>query len=161
MRVRHRHEEAVRRALAKREVEAFYPNRRVRKRWSDRTRTVTEPLFPGYVFCRIRRTQHRLCLELSGAVELVGFGGRAEPIDDAEMTSLRAAADSGATLTTADFLRPGRPVVVVDGPLAGASGILEEIRSRQRLLLRVSLLQRAVAAEVDKAFVRPAARNDR
>ena len=132
---------------------AFFPTRRVRRAWSDRTKTITEPLFPGYVFCRMSRGERRRRLQVAGVIDAVGFGGRPEPIDDEEIESLRTLTRSGVDLAEVTRLTPGERVRVVDGPLAGASGILEKIRNRRRLIVRVSILQRAVGAEVDAGCV--------
>ena len=50
--VKRRHEKAVSEGLRDREIDAFLPTTRLRRQWSDRTRVLDVPLFPGYVFCR-------------------------------------------------------------------------------------------------------------
>ena len=39
--------------------------------------------------------------------------------------------------------------------LAGVEGILEDVRGKYRLVVSISLLQRAVSAEVDRNWIRP------
>ncbi len=155
VRVRPRHERAVDAALRARGVESFLPTHCVRRVWSDRVKTLREPLFPGYLFCRLDRLRRRGVVEVPGVVQIVGFGGSPTPIGDEELDAIRALSSSGAKLTPLKAWKPGRLVRVVEGALAGVTGVLDQVRGGARLIVRVSLLQRAVAVEIDAAWVRP------
>jgi len=50
--VKSRFEREVSEALRQKGYEEFAAFYRTRRRWSDRTKTVEFPLFPGYIFCR-------------------------------------------------------------------------------------------------------------
>jgi len=51
------------------------------------------------------------------------------------------------------YLQTGDLVRVLDGPMAGATGILLRSKGQQRLVISVTILQRSVAVEVDGASV--------
>ena len=53
------------------------------------------------------------------------------------------------------FLRVGQRVAIESGSLAGLEGILQQVRKTCRLVVSVNLLQRSVAVEVDRDWVRP------
>ena len=53
------------------------------------------------------------------------------------------------------FLQVGRRVTVERGPLAGTEGIVTEIKNEYRLVVSISMLQRSVAAEIEREWVRP------
>jgi hypothetical protein len=47
------------------------------------------------------------------------------------------------------------------GPLAGIEGTIIEVKSKCRLIVSVSLLQRSVFVEIDRDWVVPAGANER
>jgi hypothetical protein len=49
---RHQHEKAVAEMLSAKSFEVFLPLYESIRRWKDRTKMLTLPLFPGYVFVR-------------------------------------------------------------------------------------------------------------
>jgi len=111
------------------------------------------PLFPGYVFCRFN-AQHRLpILTVPGVFSIVGFGGTAVPVENGEIAALQRVVQSGLPRQPWPELPAGRIVSVAAGPLEGLEGVVMNHRSGSRLLISVSLLQRSVAVEVDRAWL--------
>lgn len=51
--VRPRYEKIVASVLRAKGYEEFLPLHTARRRWSDRTKELEVPLFPGYLFCRL------------------------------------------------------------------------------------------------------------
>src|SRR5580658_676323 len=75
-----RHEKRVALHLTQRQIEYYLPLYRSARKWSDGSRVTLElPLFPGYLFVHIRRTERVRVLEVPGALAVVGGSGR-EPI---------------------------------------------------------------------------------
>ena len=79
-----------------------------------------------------------------------------EPIPDDEIASLQVLAGSGLALEHWPFLQIGEQVRIVGGPLAGATGIVQSVKDRDRLVVSVSLLQRSVAVVVPESCLWPA-----
>src|SRR2546428_12495604 len=52
IRIRSRHEKLVNQQLASRDIDVFLPLVMRRRRWADRWKNVSFPLFPGYCFAR-------------------------------------------------------------------------------------------------------------
>ena len=155
VRVRSHHERTAAIHLEERGYEEFAPSYKVERHWSDRKKEIEQFLFPGYVFCRLN-PQYRLpVLTAPGVVGLVGFGKTPTPIPDHEIERIRRMVQSGLLVTPWPFLELGQTVVIERGPLAGVEGILEEVKGKCRLIVSVNLLQRSVAAEVDRNWVRP------
>ena len=73
IRTRSRHEKLVHQQLASRRVEAFLPFIDRRRRWKDRWKTVSFPLFPGYCFARF---SHQDRLRVVTAVGVGSDSGR-------------------------------------------------------------------------------------
>lgn len=151
--VRPQHEQAVARALAAKSVVAWAPTRRVRRRWSDRVQEVDAPLFPGYVFARLAGFQRRATVETPGVVRIVGFNGTPAAIEESEIEAIRRAADAGLAPRPCETWRPGQRVRIDQGPLAGSEGVIERQGGEARLILEITLLQRAVYVEIDERWV--------
>ena len=94
-----------------------------------------------------------------GVVGIVGHGKIPEPIADHEILAVRAIVESRLFSEPWPFLQTGDRIVVERGPLAGTEGILSCIKGEYRLLAAISLLQRSVAVELDRDWVRPAERS--
>ncbi len=159
--VKPRHEKAVARALESKGLESFLPLYRSRRRWSDRMKDIDLPLFPGYVFCRFPRADRARVLATPGAGSVVGFGGRPADIPEVEVESVRTLTASGMVVGPCPYLQAGERVRIEAGPLAGVEGVVTQIKDAWRVVVSVELLQRSVAAEVEReavARVRPAVR---
>jgi transcription antitermination factor NusG len=85
----------------------------------------------------------------------VGVGKVPSAIPDQEIESIRTMVRSGLLMKPWPFLEVGQRVLIERGPLAGVEGILEDVKGKFRLVVSISLLQRSVSAEIDRAWVRP------
>ena len=155
VRVRSKHESVTATHLRGRGYEEFVPTFQERRQWSDRVKIQDQNLFPGYVFCRFDPRDRFPILSAPGVVSIVGFGNGPTPIPDKEMDDVRTLVNSGFLLTPWPFLEVGQRVVVEKGPLAGVEGVVEATRGRYRLVVSIQLLQRSVATELDRIWIRP------
>jgi len=155
LRVRSNFEWAVNAVLTGKEYEAFLPTYRTRRRWSDRTKEVEEPLFRGYTFCRFDAARRLPILTTPGVVSIIGSASGPIQVDEREIASVRGMVASGVVVGPWPFLREGQFVSVERGPLAGVEGIIVSFKGQYRLVVSVSLLQRSVAVEIDRDWVRP------
>ncbi|MFB3828578.1 MAG: transcription termination/antitermination protein NusG [Bryobacteraceae bacterium] len=155
VRVRSNHERVVQAALRYRGIEEYLPVYRKRSRWSDRTRDIDVPLFPGYVFGRFDPARRAAVLVAPGVVQVLGDSSGPLPIDNRELESVRRFVDSCLAVTPWPYVAVGDRVLVEHGPLAGQEGILLRVKDSLRLVVSLTLLQRSVAVEVDRDWVRP------
>jgi transcription antitermination factor NusG len=147
--VKSNHEKAVLEHLSVGGVETVLPLYRSRRRWSDRIKEVTLPLFPGYVFSRFSYRSRVRVLRVPGVRSVVSAGLKPAPIPAREIEAIGAMARSGLPVKPWPFLKVGQRVVMTAGPLRGLEGILVEFRKTWHVIVSVELLQRSVAAEVD------------
>ena len=138
--------------------EEFLPVYRARRRWSDRVKNVELPLFPGYLFCRFNATDRLMpILTTPGVISIVGAGKVPVAVDEKEIEAIRAIVRSGLAARPWPLLQTGSKVYIESGPLAGLEGIVTVADKVHRLIVTVDLLQRSVAVEIDRAWVRPVA----
>jgi transcription antitermination factor NusG len=152
---RHQHEKLAAESLVGNGFEVFLPTYNVIRKWTDRTKQLSLPLFPCYVFVRGDFERRWQILRTPGVHFLVMFGGRPAPIPDLEMDAIRKAVESRLRVEPHPFLRCGDWVRVTSGPLADVEGILVRKRSSYRLILSANLLGKSIAVEIDAFSVKP------
>ena len=158
---RYQHENLAARSLDYKGFEVFLPQYTSVRKWSDRTKELSAPLFPGYVFLRGELEHQLRILTTPGVLGLVGFAGVPAIIPDAEIDAVRRTVERRLRVEPYPFLKCGDWVRVKDGPLEGVEGILMRNKKQLRLVLSVQLLQKSVAVEVDAWMVERAPRHER
>lgn len=131
-------------------LESYCPVFQEKHAWSDRTKTVAMPLFPGYVFARFQDggSVRNSILQSHGAVRILGAGQALFPIPDSEIEAVRKMLFTSRACSPHPYMREGAMVRVRRGPLKDLEGILIKIKNQARLVLSVTLLSRSVATEV-------------
>jgi transcription antitermination factor NusG len=152
---RHQHEKTVAESLANHGIEIFLPTYGVVRKWKDRTKQLSLPLFPCYVFIHGSLKFRARILSTPGVYSFVGVAGQAAEIHEHEMEMIRKAVNSDLRVEPFPFLRCGDRVRVKAGALAGIEGILIRKKSSYRLILSAELLQKSIAVEVDAFSVEP------
>ncbi len=148
--VRPQHEQSAERGLASKGLETYVPLYLAVRQWSDRTKTLQLPLFPGYVFCRFDRTQHTTVVRTPGVRMIVSFGGEPAPVPDRELEAVRKMLASGSEVEPWPFLEAGQRIRIASGPLSGVEGTLVETPESCRLVVNIEMFQRSCAVRVDR-----------
>ena len=152
--VRPRFESTVEIQLQGKGYEVFLPTYETKRRWSDRVKTLVQPLFPGYVFCRFNAGARLPVLTTPGVNSIIGIGKIPVPVDPQEITAIRSVIDSGIASYPCDYIRDGESVRVESGPLEGLVGIVQRCKNSDRLIVSLTLLMRSVAVEIDRSWVK-------
>lgn len=156
LQTRSRHEKIVRGHLERQHIEPFLPTVTQVSQWKDRKKKVEFPLFAGYCFARFGPAEDRSrILQCPGVVRIVGTQECPEVVPEEEIESLRLLVTRSYPYSVHPFLKEGAVVEVIRGPLKGARGRLVRQARECRLVLSVSLIQRAVAVEIDAADICP------
>jgi len=145
---RHQHEKTVAQILTGKGFSTFLPLYATTHHWKDRTKALTLPLFPCYVFLK-GGIERRLQINTTpGIYGLVSSAGQPAAIPDFEIEAIRRVVDSGTRVEIHPYLKCGSWVRVKCGPLAGIEGILVRKKNVSRLVLNVKILGTAAAIEV-------------
>jgi transcription antitermination factor NusG len=161
---RSHHEKTCAQQMSQRSIENFLPTYEAVRRWKDRRKRLSLPLFPGYVFVRIPFEQRRNVLVIPGVAQIVGFGDRPSWIGEDEIGNLRKILSNGAVTAPHPYLPVGQRVRIARGALAGLEGELVRKKGHLRLLISIDLIQQSATIEVGAVDVEPiarAARTDR
>jgi transcription antitermination factor NusG len=84
-----RWEKKVNGVLVEKGVESYCPLNKVRRKWSDRLKTVEEPLFKSYVFVRVGEEEQPKVRMTQGVVNFVYWQGKPAVIKDKEIEVIR------------------------------------------------------------------------
>lgn len=139
--------------LSYRGYDVFYPCYMERRRRLDRVANIERALFAGYLFCRMGSAVAAKIVTTPGVVRVVGDGRRPVAVDDGEIQTLQRIIASGVATEPWSYLSAGQRIRIDAGPLSGTDGIVLRVKSRYRLVVSVSLLQRSVSAELDADWV--------
>jgi len=151
-----RHEKRVDHYMNLKEIEHFLPLYRVQRKWSSGSTVALDlPLFPGYLFVRITRSERVRVLEVPGVLSVVGGTGRKlAPLPDTEIDALR----SGLPQRNAEphpLLTVGQRARIRSGALSGMEGVVVRLKNSLRVVLTMDLIMQSVAVEVDGTELEP------
>ena len=84
-----RWEKKVAELLTKRKIENYCPLNTVVRKWSDRKKKVSEPLFTSYVFVQTTEAQHIELKQINGIINLVYWINKPAVIKDREIEAIK------------------------------------------------------------------------
>ena len=143
------HEKRVAQQLTWRSVEHFLPVYESVRRWKDRRVPLQLPLFPGYVFVRLALRDRLRVLAVPGVARLVGFDGRPTVVPAEDIEAIRACLERNRDVQPHPYVRCGQRVRVLNGPLAGFSGIVLRQKNRTWFVVSFDVLERSVSVELE------------
>ncbi|MFQ5753333.1 MAG: UpxY family transcription antiterminator [bacterium] len=146
---RPRFEKKVDSILQEKRLESYLPLQTTLRRWSDRWKKITEPLFSCYVFVRIPLREKVLAIQTRGVVRMVMFNSTPSPIPDFEIYTLKNILQKTDRIEPVPYLKIGQMVEVVNGPFEGIRGRLIEQRGRKKLVVGIEQLKQAISIEVN------------
>jgi transcription antitermination factor NusG len=152
---RHQHERVIADTLAAKGFEVFHPVYESVRRWKDRRKVISLPLFPCYVFVRGGLSRRLQIVTTPGIHMILTHGDGFASIPEAEIQAIRRTVQGRLRVEPHPFLKCGDRVRVSRGTLEGVEGILVRKKNIYRLVLSVEMLAQSVGVEVDASDVEP------
>jgi len=153
---RSRHEKNVAKELERRALEYFLPLYDPCPRRKRKYHSAFRPLFPGYVFVHIAPENRVQALQVPGAVRFVSFNGHPAPLNESEITILRNSLEQDLHVAPHPYLKIGRQVEIVSGPLKGLRGIVRRRHNKWSLVVSVDLLRSSIIIDMESIECTPA-----
>jgi transcription antitermination factor NusG len=145
---KHQHEKSVAEMLSGKGFEVFLPLHESMRRWKDRQKLLSLPLFPCYVFVRGLLSRRLQVVTTPGIHMVLSKGEQIEVIPENEIDAIRRAVLGSYRIEPHPFLKVGERVRVTRGSLEGVEGILVRKKNLYRLVLSVDMLAQSVCVEV-------------
>jgi transcription antitermination factor NusG len=135
--------------LQMKDIETFLPLYTTTRRWKNRTTArVQAPLFTGYVFARIARSETAKVLAIPMVYSIVGNKHGAVPLPDEEIEALRRGLAS-VDAQPHQYVQVGQRARIRSGPLEGLEGIVERVDDHLRVVLTIDLIMKSIAVRVN------------
>jgi transcription antitermination factor NusG len=123
-----RWEKKVALLLTDRGIDHYCPLNKVNRQWSDRRKTVIEPLFKGYVFVHVTDKNKWEVRDIRGILNFVHWQGKPAIVQDKEMETIRKFLQEFSDVEVLDQqMEVGKEVVIKQGLLMNYKGILIEV----------------------------------
>ncbi|MEX1240300.1 MAG: UpxY family transcription antiterminator [Cyclobacteriaceae bacterium] len=151
-----RQEKKVRDLLLKNGYEVFLPMHKVMRQWSDRKKKVEVPLFNSYIF--VRDFDHKITdiLKTPGVAWNIRHNGKAAILRENEFQLIQRFISTGYFLETTgevESFQAGDRAKIIDGPLAGLTGILTGHDKNQRFNILLEGIQQVIQVQMPAALL--------
>src|SRR3954470_8695806 len=155
---RPRWEKKVNTLLTQKGIESYCPLNKVRRKWSDRMKTIEEPLFKSYVFVRMKDEERTNIRMTDGVINFVYWDNKPAIIKDKEIQTIRKFLDEYENVEAVklDF-RPDERIKVIAGPLMDKEGKILEVQNKTAKVC-IDSLGYMLIAYIDKSKLAPAQR---
>jgi len=128
---RPRWEKKVNGLLQQKGIESYCPLNKVRRKWSDRIKTVEEPLFKSYVFVKIAEEEKANVRMTDGVVNFVYWNGKPALIKEKEIQVIRRFLDEYEQVDVQPMhFETNERVRVIAGPMMDQEGRIMELKNK-------------------------------
>lgn len=120
--------------------------------YGNRERTYDVPLFPGYVFGKMpieHVSWYRSHHSVANVIEVVDEEKLLRPL-----RSVAEALEAGMEVEVLPPMGPGTRVQVTGGKLKGLEAEVQEVSGSKRVTLRLEMIQKTVAIEIDVQYLK-------
>lgn len=149
-----RSEKVAYKELVNKNIEAYLPLLKERRKWSDRKKWVEFPLLSSYLFARINLKDSIFVLQTQGVNTVIKFGEKIAIVQDDVIKAMRLAIDGGYQLEPTEYFVEGNLVEVIAGPMKGVSGIVARLKGQSRLIIKIDAIQQALSVQIESKFIK-------
>ena len=143
--------------LEKSGYEVFLPMQKVMRQWSDRKKKVDVPLFNSYIF--VKEFDHRIpeVLKTPGVAWNIRHNGKPAILREEEFQLIQRFISTGYFLETTgevESFEVGDRAKIIDGPLAGLTGILTGQDKNQRFNILLEGIQQVIQVQLPASLLK-------
>lgn len=149
-----RAEKQVATRIEKMGFEVFLPLQIVRRRWSDRIKSVEVPLFANYVFVKVDRINRYSLMSIKGVVSFVTMEKAPAIVRQKEIDSIRKLLEFNTPIEEEEYFIKGMSVRIEEGPFEGLEGVILKKGADTRLVVKVEQLEKALSINVAPDMLR-------
>ncbi|MBB6501297.1 UpxY family transcription antiterminator [Pedobacter cryoconitis] len=148
-------EKKVALTLSENNINHYLPLVKVLRNWNDRKKLVELPMFPSYLFIYLTGVKDYIQgLEIGGVINYVRFGKQIAMVDDLIINSLKIMTNASASLEiSSEGFQFGQRLLIKEGMLTGLYCELVQYKGKEKLLVRIDLLNRNILMDMPLDFV--------
>lgn len=137
-----KHEKKVFEKLQEQGIESYLPMVKNTKQWSDRKKTVVEPLFTGYVFVKLLAHELDKPRYIVGVLNYLSFGKQKAIVQQSEIDALVYLTENGYSFNhESDNIKVGTKVKLLLSAFKNETAIVNSIKGEMALVYFESLNQ--------------------
>ena len=127
-----RWEKKVNQLLTDKGVECYCPLNKVKRKWSDRTKTIEEPLFKSYVFVKVSEEERTKVRLTNGVVNFVYWNGKPAVVREKEIQTIKLFLDEheNVQVRPMDLIVQQR-VLITSGTFMGRTATVLDLRKKE------------------------------
>lgn len=147
---RPRWEKKVNKLLTDKGVENYCPLNKVKRKWSDRIKTVEEPLFKSYVFVKVNEKDKTDVRMTPGVINFVYWQGKPAVIKEKEIQTIKKFLSEYDHVEARPIeLKPDQRVRISEGLFMDHEGKVVEIKQK-KVIVAIDSLGYILIATIDK-----------
>jgi transcription antitermination factor NusG len=148
---RPRWEKKVNLLLVEKGVESYCPLNKVKRKWSDRMKTIEEPLFKSYVFVKVDDEEKTIVRMTSGVINFVYWNKKPAIIKEKEIHAIKRFLDEHENIQVYPIeLKLNDRVRVTAGSLMDQEGEVIDIR-RKAVKVAIDSLGYILVAYIERS----------
>jgi transcription antitermination factor NusG len=122
----------------------------VKRQWSDRIKTVEEPLFKSYVFVKVDDTERTKVRLTNGVINFVYWNGKPAIVKEKEIQTIKRFLDEHEAVQVRPMeLAPNQTVLITSGAFMDQQAIVLDVNKKEVKVAILSLGQELIAT-IDK-----------
>ena len=145
-----RWEKKVNSLLNDKGVECYCPLNRVKRKWTDRIKTIEEPLFKSYVFVKVDDTERTKVRLTNGVINFVYWNGKPAIVKEKEIQTIKRFLDEHEAVQVRPMeLMPNQTVLITSGAFMDQQAVVLDANKKEVRVAILSLGQELIAT-IDK-----------
>ncbi len=145
-----RWEKKVNHLLTNKGVECYCPLNKVKRKWSDRTKTIEEPLFKSYVFVKVTEEERSKVRITNGVVNFVYWNGKPAIVREKEIQAIKLFLDEHENVQVRPMdLTVQQRVLITSGTFMDRTATVLDVRKKE-IKVSIDSLGYELIAIVDK-----------
>ncbi|HMV43206.1 MAG TPA: UpxY family transcription antiterminator [Leptospiraceae bacterium] len=149
-----RAEKKLKESLEKKSIENYLPLLAEKKKWSDRYKIISSPLFASYLFVKIDFKQDSTkVLREPSSVHFVYHNGKPATIEEDTIGMIRTFLEEypdKIKVEQAEKLKKGNILEMKNGPFKGKKVTVQKIKNEYYVVVKLPMLNQTVLMEVKK-----------
>jgi transcription antitermination factor NusG len=148
-----RWEKKVNQLLTDKGVECYCPLNKVKRKWSDRTKTIEEPLFKSYVLVKVTEEERTKVRLTNGVVNFVYWNGKPAIVREKEIQTIKLFLDEHENVQVKPMdLTVQQRVLITSGTFMDRTATVLDIRKKE-VKVSIDSLGYELIALVDKTKI--------
>lgn len=137
--------------LSQKGIEAYCPLNKVKRKWSDRMKTIEEPLFKSYVFVKTSELEKTEVRFVDGVLNFVYWNGKPAVVREEEIVEIKKFLSEYEDVQVSSIdIKPADEVMLTTGVMMGATARVLRVLSKTMVEVFIDSLGLKITAKLEK-----------